>query len=638
MADEKTIRDLENTILELNKLIAKKLQQSSGIETAFIKGRKTMLEKAEFQLKLEKEIIARKEKEAKIEQETLKVKEQIQKNEKKTLVKLQEGDTLLGRINTVRKSFFKNKADALKRTLRLDKISAAKDFIMGTEEQRERKAAVKKQKLADKESLTRKEDPKLKEMKKQTILSRKTLEMTRKLATKGGIAGLLAGLALLVGAGGLLGFFLTGKKEFLFSVIKGFTKAGGILGKKMLKPFLGLGEMVGKRLAKSFKPIGSLVGKLLRPVGKAFTRTLKPIGSVVGKLLRPIGKAFGSIFKVFGKGAAKTATKGLAKGGGKSLLKKIPGIGLLMGIVFGVSRFKSGDIIGGLLEIGSGLASTVPVVGTAVSIAIDAITLFRDFKNIGADEGGEGPTEVKEGPSILSGLFNSIKSVVTMTTDFFKWLSESSPIKMIGKVFGALSFSNIKKMASKVMKGMKDDPAKLIGNIIGGIIGGITNAIIGIVKSASKLPLVGKLIAKAFGTDELPDDVNLMKPENLTPQQPTTAKPGAQHGAIVTQPQEVFVGEGGVPEAIIPLSKLDDAYREFIGRDLRKDATGAVPTATTPDQIREIREEGDKGDARLEKLQTFLMENLVPAMARKISEEIERNKNTTSPEVPAGVF
>ena len=75
--------------------------------------------------------------------------------------------------------------------------------------------------------------------------------------------------------------------------------------------------------------------------------------------------------KGFGKTAAKT--------GMKSALKKIPVLGAVFGGIFGAMRAAQGDWVGAGLELGSGLASTVPGLGTAVSVGIDAGLLARDI-------------------------------------------------------------------------------------------------------------------------------------------------------------------------------------------------------------------------------------------------------------------
>lgn len=93
---------------------------------------------------------------------------------------------------------------------------------------------------------------------------------------------------------------------------------------------------------------------------------------------------------------------------GKSLrsLKVIPVIGSLISFYFAWDRFKQGDITGGLLEVASGLANLIPIpmIGTALSIGIDAINVFRDFS-------GKTANEIKQNKSGNNWLLNKFKSV-----------------------------------------------------------------------------------------------------------------------------------------------------------------------------------------------------------------------------------
>ena len=74
----------------------------------------------------------------------------------------------------------------------------------------------------------------------------------------------------------------------------------------------------------------------------------------------------------------KAAAKGVAKGLGKMGLKKIPGVGAIAGAAFAAERAMKGDWLGAGGELLSGLAGTIPGVGTAVSAGIDAGLMARD--------------------------------------------------------------------------------------------------------------------------------------------------------------------------------------------------------------------------------------------------------------------
>lgn len=84
-------------------------------------------------------------------------------------------------------------------------------------------------------------------------------------------------------------------------------------------------------------------------------------------------------------GGAKMGKK-VAKVLGKSVLKKIPIVGALFGGGFAIHRLLKGDVMGAAGELLSGLASTVPVLGTAASLAIDAGLAARDMARDQATE------------------------------------------------------------------------------------------------------------------------------------------------------------------------------------------------------------------------------------------------------------
>lgn len=67
------------------------------------------------------------------------------------------------------------------------------------------------------------------------------------------------------------------------------------------------------------------------------------------------------------------------KGAAKTLGKKIPGAGLVIGAGLGVARAVEGDWGGAGLELASGAASLVPGAGTAASVALDAYSIKRDY-------------------------------------------------------------------------------------------------------------------------------------------------------------------------------------------------------------------------------------------------------------------
>ena len=79
--------------------------------------------------------------------------------------------------------------------------------------------------------------------------------------------------------------------------------------------------------------------------------------------------------KLGGKAIAKVGAKALGKG----LLKKIPFVGMGAGLLFAGQRLMAGDFKGAMLEAASGIASTIPGVGTAISIGLDATLAAKDM-------------------------------------------------------------------------------------------------------------------------------------------------------------------------------------------------------------------------------------------------------------------
>lgn len=79
------------------------------------------------------------------------------------------------------------------------------------------------------------------------------------------------------------------------------------------------------------------------------------------------------------KWIGKKAGSSLLKTGGKSLLKKIPYLGVVVGAGLGANRAWAGDWSGARDEVLSGIAGMVPGPGTAASVALDAKLAATDL-------------------------------------------------------------------------------------------------------------------------------------------------------------------------------------------------------------------------------------------------------------------
>jgi len=164
-------------------------------------------------------------------------------------------------------------------------------------------------------------------------------------------------------------------------------------------------------LGKTVKGLGK------RGAGRALTRAGAAVGGKRGAKIGSKVGGFGSKFfgkagsKAAGKGIAKAAGKGIAKGVGKSLVKKIPIIGAIAGLGFGIQRAMQGDWLGAAGEVASGVASTVPGAGTAVSAGIDAALIGKDVASEASQpqaEGGVMPLSSAVSKNILPSLIPGI--------------------------------------------------------------------------------------------------------------------------------------------------------------------------------------------------------------------------------------
>jgi hypothetical protein len=115
--------------------------------------------------------------------------------------------------------------------------------------------------------------------------------------------------------------------------------------------------------------------------GGLFSNIASAIGGILGAKGVAKVASKGAAKKAAATGAAKGTAKVAGKAGAKALLKKIPIVGLIAGVGFGVHRMMKGDMTGAAGEVLSGASSMVPGAGTAASIAIDAGLAARDIKN-----------------------------------------------------------------------------------------------------------------------------------------------------------------------------------------------------------------------------------------------------------------
>ena len=187
------------------------------------------------------------------------------------------------------------------------------------------------------------------------------------------------------------------------------------------------------------------------------------------------------IAKTFGAGAAK----GAAKGFGKMGLKKIPGVGAVAGAAFAAERAMKGDWLGAGGELLSGLAGTIPGIGTGVSTAIDAGLMARDAGLTPFARGGiiTQPTAGLVGEAGQEGVFPLEGSRGKKT------------FKMFGEGIFQAQKDNDSEFAKLQSKGLKqyyetEGGFEKMGNILGDIfkgIGGVLSSLVGGAANAAGL-------------------------------------------------------------------------------------------------------------------------------------------------------
>ena len=141
-------------------------------------------------------------------------------------------------------------------------------------------------------------------------------------------------------------------------------------------PILSTAIYEGKKVAP--KPIAKPVAKP-KPLLSRITKTAGRIGGAVTLAAAADKARSGDLRGAATDVGIEAGTNLLAKKAGKSLLKKIPLVGAGIGLAGAAQRARAGDYLGAAGEAASGIASTLPGAGTAVSTGIDAALLARDL-------------------------------------------------------------------------------------------------------------------------------------------------------------------------------------------------------------------------------------------------------------------
>lgn len=238
---------------------------------------------------------------------------------------------------------------------------------------------------------------------------------------KNGLLDMLGKLLLMGGiAATLVGLFWPKIKDFL-------EKKLGV-NLDFLEKFRGIVEGIGKfftmgglkiTLGGPLKIVGGVIKSFGELIETGLTAAFKAIFSGGGAAA---GEAVGGAAKVGTgfKGLLPRIAGGLFKGLGATVLKGIPIIGGLISLGFAFSRFKSGDYVGGVIDLVGGIANfleLIPGLGLipmAISLGAAALNTFLDFK-----AGGEKNSQSKKLGAIgglFLGFWNMLKKIPVIGT------------------------------------------------------------------------------------------------------------------------------------------------------------------------------------------------------------------------------
>ena len=372
--------------------------------------------------------------------------------------------------------------------------------------------------------------------------------------TEGGLLGLLPKGLLAMGGG--LALLLGG----LAALVTGLQTDG---------PFKGL--------LKIFSNVGLTGGlKLLEKGAKTFINTLKNFIDAPIKLLDTVGTGFkGALSSLLPKGIGNIVkgTAGIfAKMLGglvkflKPILGKLPLIGTVISFGFAYTRFKSGDVVGGIIDVLSGLVGLLSLTGVGAAVAIpiqiglDVLNAFLDAKAGGADgKASQKKTDI-------------LKEWALGLGKWFKDNAENFPLIgtliKTGRLFsegkwteGLVAFAKIIPGTSWLLDlvGFTEEKQMAAMKPAGDLIGDLWNWMQTtmwekITNAASWLVDIAKSWWSNLSWDPRTwvGGVEQGAPENLIKQ----GKP-MKDGGIVKEPINAVIGEAG-PEAVVPLEKYFD--------------------------------------------------------------------------------
>ena len=147
-------------------------------------------------------------------------------------------------------------------------------------------------------------------------------------------------------------------------------------------------EESGSWLKKLILPVLLGIGGVLAMFNGLFTDGPDE-GTGLMKILSKLGISGGVkvVAKLFGGPALKVGGKllGWATKVLKPVISKIPVIGSLISWAFAWKRLQEGDIVGGIIDIASGIATLFPGIGTGIAVGLDVLNAWLDMSDTGQE-------------------------------------------------------------------------------------------------------------------------------------------------------------------------------------------------------------------------------------------------------------
>lgn len=177
-------------------------------------------------------------------------------------------------------------------------------------------------------------------------------------------------------------------KGFLALLAKGGILGGfKLMGSLIMAPIKRMGDAIRAMFSSGIvddliKMLPTKVVQLLTPVTNFFTKTIPGFFS---KMFAPITKFLA------GGGKGFLGMLGKAIGFIAKNIRFLPLIGALISWAFAISRFKSGDVIGGMIDVVAGFTSFLPLpISIPLGIGLGVLNAVLDAKSGGANKKAQG--------------------------------------------------------------------------------------------------------------------------------------------------------------------------------------------------------------------------------------------------------